>query len=79
MVVEEEIQTKGTENLLNRIIAVTSLTSRKRETPKCRKFTEHQTIRTTKRDTLSHIIIQTLSIQNIETILKAAKERRQVT
>jgi hypothetical protein len=44
----EEIQTKGIDNLFNRIIAQTSLTSRKRELPWCRKLTEHQIVRTKK-------------------------------
>jgi hypothetical protein len=47
MAVEGEvIQTKGIDNLLNRIMAKISLSSRKRESPMCRKLTEHQTNRT---------------------------------
>jgi hypothetical protein len=42
----KEIQAKGTDNLFNRIIAKTSLTSRKKESPTCRKLMEHQTIKT---------------------------------
>jgi hypothetical protein len=42
----EEIQTKGTDNLFNRIIAENFLTLRKRESPRCRKLTEYQNIRT---------------------------------
>jgi chromosome segregation ATPase len=52
MGVEEgaELQTKGTDNLFNRIKQRTSLTSRNRESLRCRKLTDHQTTRT-KRET----------------------------
>jgi hypothetical protein len=54
--------------------------SRKGESPRCRKPTEYQTYRTKKETPPPrHIIIKTLSTQNKERILKAAKERRQVT
>jgi hypothetical protein len=58
MVVEEgeEIQTKDIDNLLNRKLQKTSLTLRKRESPRCRKFTEHKSDRTKKRSTPRHII-----------------------
>jgi hypothetical protein len=51
---------------------------RERESPRCRKLAEHQTI-SVKKETPRHIIIKTLSTQNKEGILKAAKEKRQVT
>jgi hypothetical protein len=41
----EEIQTKGIYNIFNRIITENL---RKRESPRCRKFTEHQNHRTKK-------------------------------
>jgi hypothetical protein len=44
----EEIQTEDIDNLFNRLIAENSLTSRKRESVRCRKLTEHQTVRTKK-------------------------------
>jgi hypothetical protein len=49
MGVEEgkEIQTKGIDNLFNRIIAE-KFPNLKKESPRCRKFTKHQTIRTKK-------------------------------
>jgi hypothetical protein len=48
---------------------------RKRESPRYRKLTEHQTIKA-KREKPPHIIIKTLSTENKERILKAAKEKR---
>jgi hypothetical protein len=45
----EKIQAKGIDNLLNRIIAE-NFPNLKRESPSCRKLTEHQAIRT-KRET----------------------------
>jgi hypothetical protein len=80
MVIKEgkETQTNSTDNLFNTIIAGSILTSRKRKLPRCRKLTEHQTTRT-KRGTPPDIIIKTLSMQNKERILKATKEKRQVT
>jgi hypothetical protein len=44
---EEEIQTKGINNLFNRIIAE-NFPNLKRESYRCRKITEHQTMRTKK-------------------------------
>jgi hypothetical protein len=77
----DKIQTKGTDNLFNRIIAE-NFPKLKRESPRCRKLTEHQTVRN-KKDTHRpppwHIIIKTFSTQDKERILKAAKEKRQVT
>jgi hypothetical protein len=46
---------------------------RKRESSRYRKPTEHKTVKTKKRNTPRHIIIKTLSTQNKERILKAAK------
>jgi hypothetical protein len=49
---------------------------RKRRTSRGRKLTEHQTIRT-KKETPTEII-KTLTIQNKERILKAAKEKSHI-
>jgi hypothetical protein len=43
----EEIQTKGIDNLFNRIIAE-NFPNLEKESARCRKRTEHQTIRTSK-------------------------------
>jgi prophage DNA circulation protein len=75
---KQEIQTKGTDNLFNRIIAE-NFPELKKESPRYRKLTEHQTDRFKKRNTARHIIIKTLSTQNKERILKATNEKRQVT
>jgi hypothetical protein len=75
----EEIQTKGIDNLINRLIAENFLTLRKREPPRCKHLVEHQTVRTKKETPPRHIIINTLITQNKERILKAAKEKRKVT
>jgi hypothetical protein len=72
----EEIQTKGIDNLFNTTIPE-SFPNLKKESPKCRKLTEQQTIRT-KRETPSDIIIKTLSTQNKGRMLKAAKEKRKL-
>jgi uncharacterized protein YoxC len=75
----EEIQNKGTENLFNRIIAEqfpnleTERVTQVQETYR----TPHR--QDQKENTSRHIIIKTLSTQNKERILKAAKEKRQVT
>jgi predicted nucleic acid binding AN1-type Zn finger protein len=55
---------------------------RKIRTSRYRKLKEHKTIKTKKKKTQAnsrYIIIKTLNIQNKERILKAAKEKRQVT
>jgi hypothetical protein len=48
----EEIQTKGTDNILNRIIAENFSNLKKFSSSRCRKLAEHKTIRT-KRDSPS--------------------------
>jgi hypothetical protein len=48
---DEEIQTNGTDNLFNRIMLKISIILKKRKSPRCRKLTKHQTIRT-KNETL---------------------------
>jgi hypothetical protein len=73
----EAIQTKGIDNLFSKIMAENSLSSRKRESSRCRKLTEHQTIKT-KINIPRHILIKTIRTENKERILKAAKEKRQV-
>jgi hypothetical protein len=44
----EEIQSRGTDNLFNIMIAENFLVLRMRESPRRREVTEHQTIRTKK-------------------------------
>jgi hypothetical protein len=66
----KEMQTKTTDNLVNRII----VSSRFRNLRNLRNLTEHQNIRT-KKETLRHTTIKTLSTQNTERILKAAKRK----
>jgi hypothetical protein len=45
---DEEIQSKGIDNLFNRILAEKFLNLKKEESPRYRKPTEHQTTRTKK-------------------------------
>jgi hypothetical protein len=75
---EEAIQTKGIDNLFNRIIAE-NFHNLERESPRFRKLIEHQTVRAKREISPRHIIIKTLSTKNKERILKVEKERRQVT
>jgi hypothetical protein len=82
---EEEIQTKGTDNLLNSII-VENFPNLKKESPpgvgsllNTKPSGPKKTKKTTKKNTFRHIIIKTLSTQNRERILKAASAERQVT
>jgi hypothetical protein len=75
----EEIQTKGIDNLLSKIIAKNFPNLKKEKTIRCKKLREHETIRIKKRNTPRHIRIKTFNIQNKERILKAAKKKRQVT
>jgi hypothetical protein len=75
----EDKQTKGIDNIYNRII-VENFPNLKKE----RVILVHEAYRTSncqneKRNTPRDIIIKTLSTQNKESILKAAKEKRQVT
>jgi hypothetical protein len=46
---------------------------KKRRTSRCRKLTEHQTIKTKKKK--GHILIKTLNLHNKERIQKASKEK----
>jgi hypothetical protein len=64
MSVEEgkEIQTKGIDNLFNRIIAE-NFPDLKRESPRCRKPTEHKSDRTKKEISQTH---HTQNIQHTE-------------
>jgi hypothetical protein len=72
----EVIQTKGLDNLFNKIIA--------ENFPSLKRVIQVQeAYRTTncqaqKRNTPRHTIIKTLNIQNKERILKAAEEKRKV-
>jgi hypothetical protein len=71
----EEIQTKGIDNVFDRIIGETSLTLRKRESSRYKKLTEHQTIRI-KKNMTRHIIIKTFNIQDKEKVLKIEKREK---
>jgi hypothetical protein len=73
---EVKIQTKGTDNLFNRIIAE-KFPNLERESPSTGSLQNTKPSRP-KRNTPRHIIIKTLSTQNKEGILKLAKEKRQV-
>jgi hypothetical protein len=71
----EEIQTRGIDNLFNRIVE--NFLSLNKE----RIIQVHETFRTPshqdqKRNTSRHIIIKTLSTQNKERILKVTKEKK---
>jgi hypothetical protein len=50
----EAIETKGTDNLFNRIMDEKSVSLRKRESLRCRKITEHQMVRTKKKHLHKH-------------------------
>jgi hypothetical protein len=80
MVVEEreEIQTKGTDNLLNRIIAEYFPNIEKESHPGSGSIQNTKPSRP-KQKHPRHIIIKTLSMQYKKRILKAAKVKRQVT
>jgi hypothetical protein len=69
----EEIQTKGTDDLLNRIIPENFPNLEKERVTRCRMLTEHHQDKN--RNNQRHIIIKTLSTQNKERILKAEKEK----
>jgi hypothetical protein len=74
----EEIQTKGINNLFDRIIAENFPNFQKRVT-QVQEAYRIPNCQDQKRYTTRHIIIKTFSTQNKERILKTAKERIQVT
>jgi predicted nucleic acid-binding Zn-ribbon protein len=75
----EEIQTKGTDNLVNRIKAENFSNIEKERFTQVQEAYKTSNPQDQKRNTYRHIIIKTLSTQNKERILKAEKEKRQVT
>jgi hypothetical protein len=72
---EEEIQTKGIDNLFNRIIAEKFPNFEKERVTQVQEAYRTPNCQDQKRNTPRHIIIKTLSTQNNERILKAAKEK----
>jgi hypothetical protein len=72
---EEEIQTKGIDNLFNRIIAEKFPNFEKERVTQVQEAYRTPNCQDQKRNTPRHIIIKTLSTQNKERILKAAKEK----
>jgi predicted nucleic acid-binding Zn-ribbon protein len=75
----EEIQAKGIDNLVNRIIAENFLNLEKESVTHVQEAYRTLNCQDQKRNTRIHIIIKTLSTLNKERTLKAAKEKRQVT
>jgi hypothetical protein len=75
----EEIQTKDTDKLFNRIIAEKFPNLKKERVTQVQEAYRTPNHQDQKRKKPRHIIIKTLSTQNKERILKAAKEKRQVT
>jgi hypothetical protein len=75
----EEIQTKGINNLFDRLIAENFPNLEKERVIQVQEAYRTPSHQDQKRNTTRHTIIKTLSIQNKERILKAAKEKRQVT
>jgi uncharacterized coiled-coil protein SlyX len=71
----EEIQTKGIDNLFNRIIAENFPIIRKERVTQVQEAYRTPNHQDQKRNTPRHIIIKTLSTQNRKRILKAAKEK----
>jgi hypothetical protein len=75
----QEIQTEGIDNLFNKIIAENFSNLEKERVIQAKEAYRTPNHQDQKRNTPRHIIIKTLGIQNKERILKAAKEKRQVT
>jgi hypothetical protein len=73
-----EIQTKGIGNLLNRITAENFPKLKKESHPGAGSLQSTKPLGPKEKHT-RHIILKTLSTQNKERILKAAKEKRQIT
>jgi hypothetical protein len=76
---EEDIQTKGTDNLFNKITAENFLNLEKEKNIQVQKAYRTPNRQDQKRNIPRYIIIKTLNIQNKERIPKAAKEKREVT
>jgi hypothetical protein len=75
----EEIQTKGIKNVFNNIIAENFPNLEKRRNIHIQEAYRTQNYQDQKRNFPMYIIIKTLNIQNKEMILKAEKNKRQVT
>jgi phosphosulfolactate synthase (CoM biosynthesis protein A) len=75
----KETQTKGIDNLFNNIIAEISSNVEKGRDNQIQEAFRIPNRQGQKRNTPRYIIIKTLNIQNKEIILKAAKEKQQVT
>jgi hypothetical protein len=75
----EEIQTKATDNLFNRIIAENFPNLKKERVTQVQEAYRTPNHQNQKINTPRYIIIKTLSTQNKERILKGAKKKRQVT
>jgi hypothetical protein len=74
----EDIQTKGIDNLFNRVIAENSPNLEKEKVIQVQESYRTPNSQDQKRITPRHIKIKILSTQNKERILKTAKEKRQV-
>jgi hypothetical protein len=74
-----ELQIKGIDNLFNRIMAVNLPNLEKERVKQVQEAYRTSNCQDHKRNIPRHIIIKTLSTQNKERILKAAKEKGQVT
>jgi hypothetical protein len=74
----EDIQTKGIDNLFNRVIAENSPNLEKEKVIQVQESYRTPNYQDQKRITPRHIKIKILSTQNKERILKTAKEKRQV-
>jgi hypothetical protein len=75
----EEIQTKGINILLNKIITENFPNLEKERVIQVQEAHRTPNCQDQNRNTLRHIIIKTLNIQNNERILRAIKEKRQAT
>jgi hypothetical protein len=73
---KEEIQTKGIVNLFSRIIIENFPNLEKERVTQVQEAYRKPNLEDQIRNMLRHIIIKTLSIQNKERILKAAKKKR---
>jgi hypothetical protein len=75
----KDIQTKSNDNTFNRIMAENFPNLEKERLNQVQKVYRRPNNQDQKSNTPRHIIINTLSTQNKERILKVAKEKRQVT
>jgi hypothetical protein len=75
----EETQIKGIDNLFNRVIAENLPILKKKRVTQVQEAYRTLNHQDQKRNTHRHIKIKTFSTQNKESVLKATKEKRQVT